>query len=335
MIVVTGGGIVQGRNKNVILFPTFKKDLREAGMAALKSGNHKVALQKINELLSYDTKDQEIIVGKLICLIELQQYEEAEDLCGELLANKDDKYYHYMHIYLTLLFQTNQFDMLIEQIDLELAKDNVPNFIVEQFQKLYQMGSQLRGDAISDQAIEYLAELSEAIHCKDYAKQWKLVENLRKMKIDPVEEVITYLEMKSVHPAVKTAMFKWLQDKKVTTDIHICKFGHHITIKPREVSEIRKHAMVKQVMLIIHALEQENPTLFILLEQLFYRYAYVRFPMMPPSNDAGKIAEALLDIGNEYLHMKVDEEKQIQPEIEYYIKEIKLCEHLYLSVIEE
>lgn len=302
-------------------------------MIALKEGNHAEALPKLNELLKYNIKNQEIIFGKLICLIELSQYEEAQDLCETLLANRDEKYYNYMHIYLTLLFQTNQFDMLIDQIDIELAKDDIPSFIAEQFQELYQMGYQLKSDFMSKQTEESMEELTHAIHNKNYVRQWQIVESLRKLKVSPVDKMITYLENESVHPVTKTAIFKWLQDVEIADDVHIIKFKHHLTIKPTEVESIRQHLTFKQVMAFFDELEQKNPTLLILLEQLFYRYVYVRFPMMPPSSDIKNIAKALEVVGNEYLHKEFDE--QIQPEVAHYIEEIKMCEHLYLSVIEE
>ena len=83
----------------------------------------------------------------------------------------------------------------------------------------------------------------------------------------------------------------------------------------------------------INEIEQENPTLFILLEQLFYRYAYVRYPIMPPNAHIDDISEALKVIGNEYLQMTNNVE--VDPKVDQYIKEIKMCEHLYLSIIEE
>lgn len=327
------GEIVQKNDENIILFPKWRKDLEKESLLALKEKRYTDALPKLNQLLSYHINNHEIVIGKLICLMELGQYEEAQSLCEELLTYKDEKYYQYMHIYLTLLFQTNQFEMLMEQIDIELAENNIPSIIAEQFQQLYQMSHQMKSDLMSEQTTEYIEELTNAIHDQNYVRQWQLVENLRKMKIEPIERITSYLEDESVHPVTKTAIFKWLQDKKVSDHIHIRKLNLELTMIPAEVKEIRQHTITKQVMLLINRLEQNNPTLYILLEQLFYRYAYVRFPIMPPSDHVEKIAHALESIGNEYLHIEMNE--QVHPEIDHYIKEIRMCERLYLSIIEE
>lgn len=327
------GEIVQKNHKNIILFPKWRENLEKESLLALKEKRYTEALPKLNELLNYNVDSHEIIIGKLICLMELGEYDEAQSLCEELLAFKDERYYHYMHIYLTLLFQTNQYDMLLEQIDIELADNGIPSVIAEQFQQLHQMGHQMKIDLVSEQTAEYIEELTDAIHNQNFERQWKLVENLRKMKIDPTLKIISYLEDDTVHPVTKTAIFKWLQDKEVPDRIPVCKLNRNVTIRPTEIKDIRQHTLTKQVLLLINKLEQKNPTLFILLEQLFYRYTYVRFPIMPPSEDVEEIARALEIIGNQYLHIQMNE--QASAEVANYIEEIKLCESLYLSIIEE
>lgn len=327
------GEIVQKDYENIILFPKLRKDLEEESLLALKEGKFKEALPKLNLLLSYNIYNHEIILGKVICLMELGQYPEAQNLCEELLANRDENYYHYMHIYLMLLFQTNQFDLLNEQIDIELEDKDIPHSIEEQFQQLYQMSNQMNSDLIIEQTTEYIEELNDSIHNQNYERQWKLVENLRKMKKEPTPNIISYLEDEAVHPVVKTAIFKWLQDKESSDPIHICKLNWHLTIRPKDIKGIRQHAITKQVLFLINKLEQKNPTLFILLEQLFYQYIYVRYPIMPPSTDVEQIAAALQIIGDQSLHIPTNQE--IAPDVDKYIKEIKMCEHLYMSIIEE
>lgn len=324
---------MQKKEGNLILFPKWKENLEKESMLALKEKRYIDALPKLNQLLSFNVDHYEIITGKLICLMELGEYDDAQILCEELLKVKDENYYQYMHIYLTLLFQTNQFDILLEQIDIELSENTIPTIIAEQFQQLYQMSKQMKSDLMTERSVKYTEELEISIQNQDHVRQWQLVENLRKMKINPMESIITYLEDESIHPVVKTAIFKWLQDKGIVDPIHISKLNLHLTIRPIDVKDIRQHTITKQVMLQISELEQKNPTLYILFEQLFYRYAYVRFPIMPPDTDVENLSKALRVIGNEYLQIQNDEQKNI--EVNKYIEEIKMCEHLYLSIIEE
>src|SRR5690625_7874970 len=100
---------------NVVLFPKWKTSLEESSLQAMKEKRYETALEKLDELLSYKVNHYEIIIGKIICLMELNRYNEAQNICEDMLQHKNEDYYHYLHIYLTLLFQTKQYDLLMEQ----------------------------------------------------------------------------------------------------------------------------------------------------------------------------------------------------------------------------
>src|SRR5699024_7352147 len=96
----------------VILFPKWKTQLEEESLTAIKEKEYREALQKLNKLIRYNVLNHETLIGKLICLIELGNYEEAQHMCEELISRKSEYYYQYVHIYLTLLFQTSQYQLL-------------------------------------------------------------------------------------------------------------------------------------------------------------------------------------------------------------------------------
>lgn len=324
---------MEKNSENVILFPTWQKKLEIESLQALKEKKYTEALPKLNQLLSYNMNNHEIIVGKLICLMELGHGDEAQSLCEELLTYKNEHYYHYVHIYLTILFQTNQYQLLMDHVEYELEDHTIPDIMADQFQQLFDMAKQMENDVIQKKTTEYMIELTEAVTERNHMRQWQLIENLRRMKIEPTAAMISYLVNDQIHPVIKTVIFKWLRDQEISEDVEVHKLDAQLTIKPNTISAIRKHPMIKQILLLISELEQENPSLFILLEQILYRYIYVRYPIMPSNDKILLIAEALRSIGGEYLHMNT--ERTISADVEKYIKEIKMCETLYLSIIEE
>lgn len=250
-----------------------------------------------------------------------------------LLATENENYYHYAHIYLTILFQTDQHELLMERVEYELGDEHLQQDVRDQFQQLYDMSAHIQSDALFERSTTYIKELTIAIDEENHLKQWQLIESLRKMKLAPTDALIAYLVDKGIHPVTKTVIFKWLQEKNVTDNISIKKLDMHMEISPATVKKIRSHVMFKQTMLLINEIEQENPTLFIMLEQLLYRYMYVRYPMMPSNDDVTKIAEALKSIGQAYLHIETSTEPH--ESVVVFINEIKMCETLYLSIIEE
>lgn len=315
------------------MFPKWKTTLEKESLQALEDKRYEEALSKLNILISYEVNNHEIVLGKMICLMELERFEEAQEVCEKLLTYKNENYYHYFHIYLTILFQTGQYELLIEQVEQKLLNEKLPEAFNEQFQQLLTMSKQMRDTIISEESDENKKELFKIISGNNYLRQWKLLENMRKMGVKPTDEISLLLKNEEIHPAIKTVIFKWLQDNEIDDYFSVQKFEQEIKINPSKTAKIRDHHVTMQALSHISELEQNNPSLFIMLEQLLYRYMYIRYPIMPANENIPKIAEALSLIGEQYLH--INNEQEIDANIEKYIDEIKMCEALFLSVIEE
>ncbi|WP_164216886.1 tetratricopeptide repeat protein [Virgibacillus sp. YIM 98842] len=320
---------------NVVLFPKWKISLEESSLQAMKEKRYEDALEKLDELLSYKVNHYEIIVGKIICLMELNRYNEAQNICEDMLQHKNDDYYHYLHIYLTLLFQTNQYEILMEQVEEELSKGSLPPLLEEQSKELYELSIKMKADVIIGENAEYTEGLRQAIHNENHLEQWGLVEKLRKSKAQPDKHTLSILKEEQIHPVVKTAIFQWLQESAVKDKVHIRKLGLQLKVKPTEVTELKKQNILKETVYHLEEMEQQNPSLMKLLNKILYRYIYVRYPIMPPSEDAGIIAHALIHIGKEYISPENNSITEPDALIASYLKEINLCESLFLSIIDE
>lgn len=318
---------------NVILFPKWQKMLEEESVSAIKEKKFEEALEKLDKLLSYQVKNHEIFTGKLICLMELERYEEAQELCEMLIEVKDTHYYQYIHIYLTLLFQTNQYDQLIEMVQEELENGKVPSHLEEPFKQLFMMSEKMRLNAVSEQSGIYLEELFNAVHQENHLEQWRLINNLSKMNIIPDEKVTALLVNDYVHPLNKTAIYLWMKKQRVGEPIDIHKFGVQLKMIPNETPDISHSKLAEEVSRRIQEIEQVNSSLFQVMETLFEHYLYVLYPITPPVEDANYIAEALHTIANDYLNMQAP---PVGNEIiSKYVEEIKTTDVLYASIIDE
>ncbi|MFZ3576381.1 DUF3196 family protein [Virgibacillus sp. DJP39] len=323
-------------NEKVILFPKWKKTLEEDSLVALKEKRYEEALHKLDKLISYEVDSHEIVIGKLICLMELDRYEDAQELCEQLLEVKNENYYHYLHIYLTILFQTSQYHRLMEQVEIELDTDTVPLEMRQQFQQLYNMSEKMRNEVIVERQKEYISDLLQAVKDENHVKQWRSVENLRRIKANPVKTMINKLLTENlVHPVTKTAIFLWLKDSEYNESVQVNKLDMQFQVTPNVVSDITSHSMYKQILLLINKIELKNPTLYQLMEALLYRYIYVRYPILPSSEHVNEIAKALTNIGESYMGRQYQSDSELEAVVLRYQNEIKLCESLYLSIIED
>lgn len=326
---------MEKKSGNVVLFPKWKTSLKESSLQAMKEKRFEDALEKLDELLSYKVDHYEIVIGKIICLMELNRHKEAQYICEEMLQYKNDEYYHYLHIYLTLLFQTNQYELLMEQVEEELSKGSLPTLLEEQSRELYELSKKMKADVTSSRTADYKESFKQAIHNKHHLKQWSLVEEMRKSKARPDKHSISMLKKEHIHPVVKTAIFQWLQEAEVKDKVHIQKLGLELKVRPTEVTELKQQIILKETVLYLDEIEQQNPSLMKLLNKILYRYIYVRYPVMPPAEDAGIIARALILIGEEYLDLEHNSIPEQDALVASYLKEINLCESLFLSIINE
>ncbi|RLL47943.1 tetratricopeptide repeat protein [Oceanobacillus piezotolerans] len=319
---------------NLILFPKWKKKLEEESLQALKDKQYDKALVKLDKLIAYQVDDHEIVTGKLICLMELGRFNEAQSLCEELMQQKGNHYYHYVHIYLTILFQTNQYELLMEQIEYEFENDEIPKLQREQFKQLYDISEKMRIDIDYDKQDKFYRELFELIEAHRYQEQWRAVEDLRKVKAKPTAEISLLLCNDEVHPVTKTAIFQWLREENWNSEVQISKQGKEVTVFPDEVEDINDNQMMSETLNIIKRFEEKNPTFYQLLKELLYRYTYVIYPILPEKEEYIHIANALVSIGNDYLNLKIDSDSTEEALSDKYKQEIMLCESLYLSIIE-
>ncbi|WP_087971828.1 tetratricopeptide repeat protein [Oceanobacillus rekensis] len=326
---------MESKSENVILFPGLKKALEEESLKALQEKKYEEALKKLNQLISYHEYTYEIIIGKLICLMELGRHEEAQDLCEDLIQHKDENYYHYVHIYLTILFQTSQYSLLMEQVEYEFEQNNVPDILHEQFKQLHDMSEQMKLDFTIENSSNIIDELFAAVNQDNHVEQWNIVAQLRSMKAQPVSQVLSLLTNDYVHPVIKTALLDWMKDNKISDEVEIHKFSISMSVIPSEIPDLKANESFKEILKVMQDVEQNNPTLFQLLEQLLYRYIYVIYPFIPPDGDVVEIGKAIKNIGSQYLQLHTNQNEETNTKVQHYMKEIRMCDSLYLSIIEE
>ncbi|MFD1362179.1 tetratricopeptide repeat protein [Lentibacillus salinarum] len=320
--------------ENVILFPKWRQALEEESLLALKNKKYEEALEKLDQLLGFGVHNHEINIGRLMCLMELNRYKEAQDFCEALLIHNDNHYDQYVHIYLTILFQTSQYELLMEQVEQEFAAKTVPKDMTDQFRQLYDMSKRMRDEIRTEKTPGYIDDLFQAVETENHVRQYTLVEQIRKLTANPTDRMASLLTDDRVHPVTKTAIFMWLQENGFSEKVLVHKLGAELSVAPDQVSPLTTHPVMQQTLLSINEQEQENPTLFQLMEQLLWHYLYVRYPLMPHENDVNSIAAALTVIGENYLDIHKTKQTDRNEQIIQYMDEIKMCDALYATIRE-
>ena len=185
-----------------------------------------------------------------------------------------------------------------------------------------------------------LQELFKMIREEGHNKQWVLVRRLRDKGAVPDDQIIELLDRDEVHPVVKTEICFWLKEARITEKVYLHKFRFSerqtLAFIPTKVPELMEDEVFSEIDYILGDVEHENTTMYRILEEVLYRYAYVMYPLVPPFKDVEYIAQAIIEVGADSLEIDRPAPKhryQSEAKIRHYRDHISKCQSLYISVI--
>ncbi|WP_082233679.1 tetratricopeptide repeat protein [Halobacillus massiliensis] len=323
------------QNGEVVLFPKWKSTLENVGFNAVKEKRYTEAVESFMTLLNHEVASHEVITALLMSLIELGQYEKAEDLCQEQMKIEEDHYYQYLHIYITILFQDNRYQELIDLLDEVFETEDIPHQNRTQLWQMYEVTKKLLADAHKEESDQLEMDFEKAIRENELHKQWAAISQLKKQPL-PADLTLykELLKKNEVHPIIKTEMILWFRDMEMAETVTIKKFGSEIEIVPEKLNSFQSDYIIQQIQLRLGAIEQENPTMYEMVQRLLRNYCYVRYPLYPTEHEVDIIVEALKQLGYEYLQLpyeKVSDDRRIHK----YKEEIELCDQHYMILAGE
>ncbi|MFD1018946.1 tetratricopeptide repeat protein [Thalassobacillus hwangdonensis] len=320
---------------NVVMFPKWKQRLEDEGLQAIKEKKYEEALQRFEPLFEHDVASQDVITGKLVSLMELGRLEQAEDLCEYLMKHDTDNYYQYLHIYLTILFQTSRYAELVSLLEEIFEEENIPQQMRTQFWQLYEVSRKLAEDQDEKTGNKLVEDFEVSLDRDDVQAQWRNIVKLRRQDPHPfLDQFVDRLKQPKVHPIIKTGIVQWFQEYQVDRNILIHKFGVEELINPSKLKDLHSNYVMQQIELRLGDLEQKNPTMYDMLQKLLYRYLFVRYPLLPNEEEVQKIVAALKELGHEYLQLPISEDMNDE-DVERYKQEIQLCEQHYALILGE
>lgn len=325
------------QHSNIVLFPKQRQELEQTAFYAMQEKKYDKALTFFDQLIDYGVNDQEIVLGKLTSLIELGRQSEAEEMCEELIAQKDENYFSYINVYATFLFQFHKHKDVAQLLEEALSSTEIPTALKSQLEKLYDVNQPLVDEQIEQETKITKRELVEAFEISDTLAQWHLVNHLQNTDIAPYIKLFEQmLKSEDVHPVIKTVIVGLLQAKSIDQDFKVIKFGAEIMINPSTFPFMSDHPFREALRKELTNYEQENPTFYQLAEQLIDRYFYVIYPLSPEMAELSVIKEAIIAIVQTSFEQKSKlADGDYSKEITTMMNQMIEIEKIYFSIMEE
>lgn len=326
---------MENKNGNLVMFPKWKITLERVGLEALKEKRYKEASEALEPLVEYGAANSDVMTGLLMSWIELGLFDKAEELCQEQMKVAHDEYYHYLHIYITILFQSNQYQSIVDLLDEVFETEDIPHQSRTQLWQMYEVSRKLLEDRQKEEGSKFIGEFNEALKSQDIHKQWQALDRLKKQSPDRfMENFEEVLKSEAVHPLIKSSIIEWYRDWRIEQEISLTKFGQVFSVVPSQLSELHGDYIIKQIQMRLGQVEQSNPTMFEMINRLLYHYCYVRYPLFPNEQEVPILVEALKIIGHEYLQLPYSPEPEVE-NVEKYKEELELCEQHYVFIVGE
>ncbi|SEP94450.1 tetratricopeptide repeat protein [Piscibacillus halophilus] len=324
-------------HQDVVMFPGWRKQLEEKTFEAVKHKNYKEALLHIEQLESFHEASHDILTAKVICLIEINQYEQAISLCRKLMKEDDEHYYKYLHIYLTILFQNSQYAEVVDLLEEFKENESIPVEYEESFKQLYDMSQQFQEQTPERDSAEHMDHFLESLENGNFQEQWKLLSYHRKHSIGSyLDQIVPYLSDTQLNPVVKTGILQWCMDEQIDLKLEIEKFGETDWFQPNRLKDILEMDFAKECLAKLDEIEQDDPTLYQFTKQILYRYLYIMYPFTPKDTTASRIADAVLNLAKRYLSLHDSEESTyISKETRKWMDQIEHLEKIYFSQIDD
>lgn len=321
---------------DIIMFPVWRRQLEVESLDAVKQQNYEKALIHIEKLEQFHEATHEILTAKVICLMELNRFDEAILLCQKLMREDEENYYKYLHIYVSILFQTSQYDEVIDLLDEIKETEFIPDEFMHSLDQIYEMSKQLQETAPEMDVDEHIEQFIDSLELGNFREQWKLLSLHKKHSIKPyIERISPYLADSNLNPVIKTAILQWCMDSQINQVLEVEKFGKTGEFNPIELDDILDTKFAKAVLEHLENVEQSDPTLYLFIKQILYRFLYIYFPFKPDVELPEDIANAVLYLASKYLQLDLKKLNQyISEESFKWVDKIENLEKKFFSQIE-
>src|SRR5699024_7825294 len=186
----------------------------------MNEGKYELALELIKELLTYPFESPHLLLQRLKCLNELHLWADLEEVADEALKNAPLELYGTLCLfYVVSLFEQEQYELLIDFIDVDVVKKDMET---EQFLELMEIYEESKL-IVNDEATKLLEKFQLAIVSQSDRKQWEIFHQWQQLNSDPPRLFIELLAVTNVNPFVKTALIQTIQDFYHDEEVTIIK----------------------------------------------------------------------------------------------------------------
>lgn len=281
------------RKGNVVVFPTTINRLLTEGMTLLKQERYEEARDGLYQVLTYEPEHPAALGAYSYCLYELGDYEEALEVCRELLKVGPIHYLETMELYISILMQVREFEEAERVIEALIDEKVLPDERLEQFHLLRDLNERIASKSIENiDADQYTPEVFLSL---TPFEQERRVMELPPSSFKPLQtKLLALIEHPEIDLLAKTYILFIMQQEKIEARVNIHKFHYFGEFNIRELVDPQESPRVKSIKAIFAEQLAKDPTRLEMANELFERHVYLFYPFLMDDYEPEEVAEAYM-----------------------------------------
>lgn len=292
------------RKGNVIVFPNTVQVLLTEGMNLLKDEKYVSARDKLYEVLFYEPEHPGALGAYAYCLFELGEYEEALEVCKELLKVGPVHYLETMELYISILMQLRAFSEAEHVIEALIEEEVLPAERLEQFQQLRDLNERIASKSAPVKIDPTLYAVGNFVALPPAEQERRVLE----LPVGSVEVMKSSMIELVQHPdtdlLAKTYILFKLYEENVDAQVKLNKFSLDGTYSIQQLPDPAQDNKIIAVKKVLEDAMQKDPTRLEMTMELFDRHVFIFYPFLWEAFSENQVAEAYKG----YLDMLFSEE---------------------------
>ncbi|WP_033544099.1 tetratricopeptide repeat protein [Planococcus sp. CAU13] len=281
------------RKGNVVVFPTTINRLLTEGMTLLKQERYEEARDGLYQVLSYEPEHPAALGAYSYCLYELGDYEEALEVCRELLKVGPIHYLETMELYISILMQVREFEEAERVIEVLIEENVLPEERLEQFHLLRDLNERIASKSIENIDPEQFS--TEAFLALAPYEQERKVMELPPSSFKPLtKKMLALVEHPEIDLLTKTYILFILHQEKIDAKAIIHKFHYTGEFNVADLPNPQTSPRVTEIKDIFAEQLAKDPTRLEMVNELFERHVYLFYPFLMDDYESKEVAEAYM-----------------------------------------
>ncbi|RNF40909.1 DUF3196 family protein [Planococcus salinus] len=283
------------RKGNVIVFPTTINRLLTDGMTFLKNEKYEQARDKLYQVLAYEPDHTAALGAYSYCLYELGEFEEALDVCRELLRIGPIHYLETMELYISILMQVRQYEEAEQMIEALIEENVLPEERLEQFRQLRDLNEQIVANASIETVDSTMYQLEEFLSLSPLEQEW-LIMDLPPASYNALKKhLLAIVGHPEVDLLTKTYILFTLHQENIDAVVEVEKFHYQGRFRISELPDPLSNPRLESIKKQIEESLSKDPSRLELAKELFDRHVYLFYPFHWPDFPEAEVAAAYMD----------------------------------------